>query len=339
MASSVRKNTVKLVFGPGSKVPTYLEVLKFAIGNLTLSATDINSIYKDENGGQFYVKLVDEPTFAAFVAGSDEQYTFKFDDGSTAAVQVEQASRIFRYVRIFNLPPEIEDREIQYVLGQYGTIRQHVRERFPAEMNVNIFTGVRGVHMEISKEIPAHLYVGHFRARIYYEGLKNKCFFCKEEGHVKAECPKLASRSKDHGKPSKQSGGSTLRRPQKPVVDIGESSGPSMTVLVPKSKHGSEKASGSSNKEGECSSVEVVEKSTNSETTTMTMDIEISEVDRRATIKRTKEAADISPESSENEANIVNKANEQPGGGGENDGVDPEGDFTVVTRSMSKRKT
>lgn len=230
MANSVRKNTVKLVFGPGVKVPSYLDVLRFTMDNLKLSAADMHSIYKDENGGQFYVKLVDEETFAAFVADTDEEYTFKFEDGSSAKVTVEQASRIFRYVRIFNLPPEIEDSAIQYVLGQYGTIRQHVRERFPSEMKVDIFNGVRGVHMEVSKEIPAHLYVGHFRARIFYEGLKNKCFFCKAEGHVKQNCPKLAAISTGSG----SGGAAPLSRPVKPVIDGGKPMTLNMTKLTPK---------------------------------------------------------------------------------------------------------
>lgn len=238
MANSVRKNTVKLVFGPGCKVPTHLEVLKFTIGNLKLSAADIHSIYKDENGGQFYVKIIDEPTFSAFIAETDEQYTFQYEDGSVTEVQIDQACRIFRYVRIFNLPPEIEDREIQYVLGQYGTVRQHVRERFPNEVNVNIFTGVRGVHMEVSREIPSHLYVGHFRARIYYDGLKNKCFYCKTEGHEKSNCPKLAAAAKGSGGPSvsasKQSGFPALGRPSRPVIDMSAQGTSTMTVLKSK---------------------------------------------------------------------------------------------------------
>ena len=234
MANSVRKNTVKLVFEPGVKMPSYLDVLRFSMDDLKLSVADIHSIYKDENGGQFYVKLVDEETFAAFIAGTDMEFNFKFDDGSSAKVTVEQASRIFRYVRIFNLPPEIEDSAIQYVLGQYGTIRQHVRERFPSEMKVDIFNGVRGVHMEVSKEIPAHLYVGHFRARIFYEGLKNKCFFCKAEGHVKQNCPKLAAISSGSVSSTKSSGAATLGRPAKPVIISSKPMTLEMTKLIPK---------------------------------------------------------------------------------------------------------
>lgn len=90
------------------------------------------------------------------------------------------------------MPPETEDKDIAAVLAQFGRIRQHVRERYPAEYGFHVFSGVRGVHIEIDKDIPANLYIGHFRARIYYEGLKNRCFFCKAEGHIKAECPKLS---------------------------------------------------------------------------------------------------------------------------------------------------
>lgn len=43
--------------------------------------------------------------------------------------------------------------------------------------------------MDIKKEIPSTLFVANRRARLYYEGLKQRCFLCKEEGHLKADCP------------------------------------------------------------------------------------------------------------------------------------------------------
>lgn len=199
METGVRKNTLKLCFQQGSKVPSNLEVLKFVTGTLELGAADLHSVYKDENDGSFYIKLMDEPTFTEYCGRLEELYTFKYDDDSRSPVTLVVASRIFRYVRIFNLPPEIDDKIIAQVLGQFGTIRQHVRERYSPECNLNIFNGVRGVHMEIAKEIPAGLFIGHFRARIYYDGLKNRCFFCKQEGHLKSSCPKLANSSSGSG--------------------------------------------------------------------------------------------------------------------------------------------
>lgn len=193
METQVRKNTVKLVCSSGSKTPAHLEVLKFALQQLKVPPADLHSVYRDENENKFYLKFIDDSKFATFMSGLEEAYTFPYDDGTATRVQLELASRIFRYVRIFSLPPEIEDKDIAQVLGQFGTIRQQVRERFAAAHGVNIFTGVRGVHMEVAKEIPPHLYIGHFRARIFYDGLKNKCFLCRSEGHVKSDCPKMVT--------------------------------------------------------------------------------------------------------------------------------------------------
>lgn len=188
-----RKNTLKIVFGTAAKIPQHMDVLRFVGGTLKISAASVHSIYKDENEQQFYIKFIDDAAFNLFTATIEEQYTFEYIDLSTSVVRLDVASSLFRYVRIFNLPPEIEDKDIATVLGQFGVIRQHVREKYPAAYGFSVYSGVRGVHMEISKEIPANLFIGHYKARLYYEGLKNKCFYCKGEGHLKATCPKLSS--------------------------------------------------------------------------------------------------------------------------------------------------
>lgn len=188
-----RKNTLKLQFVTSAKVPSYLDVLKFMATGVKIPATDVHSVYKDENDQRFYVKFLDETSYNRFCNSVEDQYWFHYEDGSRTPVQLELASRQFKYVRLFNLPPETEEKEIAAALAKFGKIRQHVRERYPADLGYHVFSGIRGVYMEVEKEIPANLYIAHFRARVYYEGLKNKCFFCKAEGHMKVECPKLAS--------------------------------------------------------------------------------------------------------------------------------------------------
>ncbi|XP_062707909.1 uncharacterized protein LOC134288139 [Aedes albopictus] len=77
-----------------------------------------------------------------------------------------------RYVRIFDLPPEIEDADLVLMLQKYGKVQSTVRERFPAEFQLNMFTGVRGVYMDIESAIPDVLYFRNRKGRIFYHGMK-----------------------------------------------------------------------------------------------------------------------------------------------------------------------
>lgn len=120
-----------------------------------------------------------------------------------------------------------------------------VRERFPAQLELDLTTGVRGVHIEIKKEIPATLFFLNRRGRIYYEGVKHKCFLCKEEGHLKAECPQNVANQKGRttkgngnvetagpGVPAEQTSYAAMLKNKAPTAEIGSS----MTVLVPAAK-------------------------------------------------------------------------------------------------------
>lgn len=188
-----RKNTFKLCFASNVTIPAYIDILRFVANVLKVPAEKVHSIYKDENDQSFYLKFMDDGGFNKFHSEIDEVYQFQCKNGQCLSIKLEMASRLFRYVRIFNLSPEIEDKDIAIVMSRFGKIRQQVRERYPADLQYAVFSGVRGVHMEVEKEIPANLFIGHFRVRIFYEGSKNKCFFCKAEGHLKVNCPKLAS--------------------------------------------------------------------------------------------------------------------------------------------------
>lgn len=107
METRVRKNTVKLVCSSGSKTPAHLEVLKFTLQHLKVPPADLHSVYRDENENRFYLKFIDEAKFSNFMSGLEEAYTFYYEDGSTTRAHLEMASRIFKYVRVFSLPPEI----------------------------------------------------------------------------------------------------------------------------------------------------------------------------------------------------------------------------------------
>src|SRR5450756_2423008 len=115
------------------------------------------------------------------------------------------------YVRIYGLPPEVADRELASVLGKYGKVKRVVREKIPVELGLGAYTGVRGVYMDVKKEIPSSLHFQNLKGNIFYSGNKDKCFLCKEEGCRMNSFPKRKARNQPGNRRDKkeQKGSST----------------------------------------------------------------------------------------------------------------------------------
>lgn len=70
--------------------------------------------------------------------------------------------------------------------------------KFPMDLGINhMYTGVRGVYMDVRQDIPPTINVGSRKGRIYYDGLHDTCFLCRAVGHRKDSCPQ---RRKDYNK-------------------------------------------------------------------------------------------------------------------------------------------
>jgi hypothetical protein len=186
----VVKSTIKVSFPDGHDKPGYGEMLKFAY-ELGLEASDIFSIYQEytEKNRALYIKLKEE-ALVQDIVGKTFEANFKFDSGAIVKVQLSEANGNLKYVRIFNLIPEVDDESIAKVLKDYGTVKKQVREKFPASFEVDIFTGVRGVYMELNKPLPPYLSIGNMRAKFYYQGMSEGCFYCNGTDHIKLNCPK-----------------------------------------------------------------------------------------------------------------------------------------------------
>lgn len=181
-----RESTIKLRFGAGSRGPNNAEVFKF-FGKQEWTNEELSAMYRDDFS--IFVKFKSEQMMRNALTKLGPQTRFEYDDGTSMLVPVTAAAGTFKYVRIFGLPPEVDDRAIANVMSKYGTVQQLVRERFPVETGFPIHNGIRGVHIELVSEIPAQLTIQHVKARIYYDGLQNKCFGCGALDHLKAACP------------------------------------------------------------------------------------------------------------------------------------------------------
>lgn len=196
MEDGLVKNTLAFRFPPGAAAPSLVDIARF-VKNLDADLDSMETSYKLAEERCVCVKFKSLDTMKEAQAQIPEIVFFRYSNGEKVEVKTSVAGCCTKYVRIFDLPPEVPDSEISAVLGRYGMVKRMVRERFPAELGLNLFTGVRGVYLDVKKVVPPSLYFLNRKGRIFYDGLKQKCFLCKEEGHLKAECPqKVESRNK-----------------------------------------------------------------------------------------------------------------------------------------------
>lgn len=181
-----RENTIKLRFGAGARNPNNGEVFKFFTKQQWTSDV-LSAMYRDDFC--VFIRFKSDELMQGALVQLGNRVNFEYDDGTTVWVNVTAANGTFKYVRIFGLPPEVDDRQISAAMCKFGTIQLMVRERFPVETGFPIWNGVRGLHMEVTAAIPAQVNIQHVKARIYYDGLQNKCFACGALDHLKANCP------------------------------------------------------------------------------------------------------------------------------------------------------
>lgn len=183
------KNTICFDFGDGCPRPTLAEMVNF-VRMLEINADDIEAVYRISEEKAVFIKCKTEEAMLNALKNNNDELDFKYVDGKVVKVRMSPAGGVIQYVRIYDLPPELPDRELVAVLGIYGKVKRVVREKFPAEFGLNVHTGVRGAYMDVRKEIPPSLIFANRKGNIFHDGLKNKCFLCKFEGHHMNTCPK-----------------------------------------------------------------------------------------------------------------------------------------------------
>lgn len=189
---NIHANCVKVRFGAKSKMPTDKEVFSF-FKKRGWKPDMLTAMFREPREYSVYVKFHNEEIMKAELLKCPSTDVFTYDDGLTTPVSFSTARGDFKYIRLFGIPIEVEDKHVANVLARYGKIHQLVRERYGPDTGYPILNGVRGVHMEITETLPSQVHIQHFQARIFYEGMQTKCFVCNGTDHLKQNCPNRIS--------------------------------------------------------------------------------------------------------------------------------------------------
>lgn len=199
-------NTVQYRFPTGCPPPSLVEVATF-LKQLDTELTSIEATYKSAQDRSLFIKFTSPEAMQESLRKNMEPRHFTYANGKSIVVRMSIAGVNTQYVRVFDLPPELPDVTLSSVLGEFGEIDHVVREKFPPGFGLDhMYTGVRGIYMSVQTNIPPSIDVGDRKARIFYEGLKDTCFLCRELGHRRDSCPQREIRKKKEKKKLGNSG-------------------------------------------------------------------------------------------------------------------------------------
>lgn len=183
-------NTAQFRFPPGSARPSWEEIANF-VKQLDTDPLDMETVYKTSRDRSLFVKFTSQEAMRESLKNNSEPRTFTYANGeSVVVVRMCCAGTNMHYVRVFDLPPEVGDYNLAQVLGSYGIVDRVLREKFPSDSGLDhLYTGARGVHIDVKKRIPPAVDVLNMKARVFYSELSDTCFLCHAVRHRRDTCP------------------------------------------------------------------------------------------------------------------------------------------------------
>lgn len=142
---------------------------------------DIVQVVK--SGGDFVVSFKSKEAMLK-VAGNYRKET------PTGTFFVDAVERKRSYLKVYDLPYEVENNTVEAAFKDYGTVGSVTRDKFPGRAWYN---GIRTVpiHLEDAAEIPDRMLIDGFEAKVLNTSVPH-CMLCKKNGHSRRNCPEMS---------------------------------------------------------------------------------------------------------------------------------------------------
>ncbi|KAJ4447109.1 hypothetical protein ANN_09109 [Periplaneta americana] len=190
MAHIQRKNTIKITFPAAAAKPTALELHNCVDAELNITPDQVEMIQLNTLERSIYLKLTSVTQYERLMNTYEGEVNFKYDNQSIIKVSFQRADINAITMRIFNVPPEVENNLVNQSLSQYGTVKTIRAELWSTQYKFPVNNGVRAVRIEMQKHIPSKLIIGGYTAVIHYPGQPQLCYICGESSHLRSECPR-----------------------------------------------------------------------------------------------------------------------------------------------------
>jgi hypothetical protein len=198
----IRENTIEFDFSNFKREKPPVSVIHTWLKNdIKIKIEFIEGLQVDNEKSLVYIKYVNKECFEKHGLPLCGEQKFTDNKKKIWHVPVREVSDV-TYVRVLNVPMEVEMELIQNVLKDYGEIVSSIYEKWGRGYDLPVKSGVRAFRMVLKKPVPSYLSIpladmdgsdddfDFITAQIIYTGQTKTCRICKDDTHFARNCPR-----------------------------------------------------------------------------------------------------------------------------------------------------
>ncbi|KAE8745526.1 hypothetical protein FOCC_FOCC007789, partial [Frankliniella occidentalis] len=186
------KNTFAVTFPPDAPKTSTIEIHDWIFEELKLSEKEVIAVICKDAMKKVMIKVNDEKKCEETVMEGGGKRVFVHSDKTETEVKLDLVAGQAKYIRIHELPVEIEHVEVVKALERYGRVLNVTHEMWRGH-KLKVMNGVRGVRIELQKHVPSYINVGEWRVWTQYKNQPQTCAIC-DGPHMRAACPQRRRR-------------------------------------------------------------------------------------------------------------------------------------------------
>lgn len=183
-----KDNSVKIKYPSGSARPSETEIVRFLVKH-GVTGDDVTAVYPDVRSMCYFVKFIEGEKAKQFIEVTQNESIFEYANKVTTNVMVCDANADWKYIRIFELAPEVADEDVMNAFAAYGEVKNITWEKVKPHPGFEVYNGVRGVQLNMVNDVPDLIEIAGEKKRVVYQGMVLRCYRCKATGHKSFECP------------------------------------------------------------------------------------------------------------------------------------------------------